>query len=129
VGRSVDCSCGPACVVIIRALGHGGTCPTAGVPGPVPELVAQLESALEDLRTLSRIPRGINEFVMRCRFWFEALTAVGSVGFFLLTVLWINWIELLFGLDPSMPTAPLSGAQPTDVLVAEYLSMSDSPSR
>jgi len=49
--------------------------------------VAQLESALEDLRTLSRIPRGINEFVTRCRFWFEGLTAIGSAGSFLLTVL------------------------------------------
>jgi hypothetical protein len=37
---------------------------------------------------------------MGCRFWFEALTVIGSARFFLLTVLWMNWIELLFGLDP-----------------------------
>jgi hypothetical protein len=66
----------------------------------VPELVAQLASVLEDLRTLSRIPRGINEFITVCRFWFEALTVIGSARFFLLTVLWMNWTELLFGLDP-----------------------------
>ena len=125
----MDCSCGPACVVIIRAPGHGGTCPTAGVPGPVPELVAQLASVLEDLRTLSRIPREINEFVTRCRFWFEGLTAIGSARSFLLTVLWMNWIELLFGLDPDHANGSIEWAQPTAVLVAEFLYMSDLPSR
>ncbi len=34
------------------------------------------------------------------RFWFESLAAAVSTGSFLLTVLWKDWIELLFGLDP-----------------------------
>ena len=34
VGRPVDSSCGPARVVIFRALGHGGTSPTAGASWP-----------------------------------------------------------------------------------------------
>ena len=37
---------------------------------------------------------------LRWRFWFESLATAGSAGFFLLTVLWKDWIELLFGLDP-----------------------------
>jgi hypothetical protein len=74
--------------------------------------MAQLESALEDLRTLSRIPRGINEFITRCRFWFEGLAAIGSAGFFLLTVLWMNRIELLFGHDPDHANGSIEWAEP-----------------
>jgi hypothetical protein len=34
------------------------------------------------------------------RFWIEAILAGASGVFFLLTVLWDDWIEVVFGVDP-----------------------------
>jgi len=50
---------------------------------------------------------------------FEGLTAIGSAGSFLLTVLGMNRIELLFGLDPDHSNGSIKWPQPTAVLVAE----------
>jgi hypothetical protein len=36
----------------------------------------------------------------RARFWVEAGCATASGIFFLLTVVWADWIEIVFGIDP-----------------------------
>jgi hypothetical protein len=41
----------------------------------------------------------------------------------------MNWIELLFGLDPDHANGSIEWAQPTAVLVAEFLCTGDLPSR
>jgi hypothetical protein len=37
---------------------------------------------------------------LRRRFWIEAALALLSAFFLLLTVLWQDWIEIVFGVDP-----------------------------
>lgn len=37
---------------------------------------------------------------VRIRFWVEAALATFSGVFFLLTLLWKDWIEIVFGVDP-----------------------------
>jgi hypothetical protein len=37
---------------------------------------------------------------VRIRFWVEAALATFSGVFFLLTLLWKDWIEIIFGVDP-----------------------------
>jgi hypothetical protein len=37
---------------------------------------------------------------VRIRFWVETALATFSGVFFLLTLLWKDWIEIIFGIDP-----------------------------
>ncbi len=37
---------------------------------------------------------------LRGRFWFEAVLGGLSLLFLVLTVLWTDWIEIVFGVDP-----------------------------
>ena len=37
---------------------------------------------------------------LRARFWVEAFLAAVSVVFLILTLLWKDWIEIVFGMDP-----------------------------
>lgn len=44
---------------------------------------------------------------VRTRFWLEAILAALSTGFFILTLLSRNWIEIVFGVDPDNSSGSL----------------------
>ena len=46
----------------------------------------------------------------RRRLWVESALAALSTVFFLLTLLWNNWIELAFGVDPDRRSGALEWA-------------------
>jgi hypothetical protein len=44
---------------------------------------------------------------VRTRFWLEAILAALSTGLFILTLLFRNWIEIVFGVDPDKSSGSL----------------------
>jgi hypothetical protein len=47
---------------------------------------------------------------LRIRFWFEAAAALCTCCLALLAVVWPDWIELLFGVDPDHASGQLEWA-------------------
>jgi hypothetical protein len=47
---------------------------------------------------------------LRRRFWVETILALVSAFFLLLTVLWQDWIEIVFGVDPDHYSGTLERA-------------------
>jgi hypothetical protein len=45
-------------------------------------------------------PWGSGDVRLRRRFWVELTLAAASAVFLLLTLLWKDWIEIVFGVDP-----------------------------
>jgi hypothetical protein len=55
---------------------------------------------------------------LRIRFWFEAVTAVCASCVALLTLVWPDWIEFLFGVDPDHGSGRLESALVVGLAVA-----------
>jgi hypothetical protein len=47
---------------------------------------------------------------LRPLFWIEALLALGNAALLVMTVLWKDWIEIVFDVDPDAGSAPSNGA-------------------
>jgi hypothetical protein len=55
---------------------------------------------------------------MRIRFWVEAGLATFSAGIFLLTLVWKDWIEIIFRIDPDHHSGSLEWLIVSAALVA-----------
>jgi len=55
---------------------------------------------------------------LRVRFWFEAAIALCTCCLALLTILWPDWIELVFGVDPDHGSGRLEWAAVAALAVA-----------
>jgi hypothetical protein len=56
--------------------------------------------------------------MLRIRFWFETATALSTCCLALLTLVWPDWIELVFGVDPDHGSGRLEWAAVAALAVA-----------
>jgi hypothetical protein len=47
---------------------------------------------------------------LRRRFWFELATAISSIALLMITLVWNDWIEPMFGVDPDHHSGSLEWA-------------------
>jgi hypothetical protein len=60
---------------------------------------------------------------LRRRFWIEIAIAAASLGLLVLTMLWEEWIELLFGVSPDGGSGELEWAITSVVVVLTVASL------
>jgi DMSO/TMAO reductase YedYZ heme-binding membrane subunit len=58
---------------------------------------------------------------LRTRFWVEAVFGCASAFLFVLTLVWRDWIEALFGVDPDHHSGSLEWTVASVLLVAALL--------
>jgi hypothetical protein len=62
------------------------------------------------LPAISRHEGDLMEHRLRLRFWLESAVALGSAFLFVLTLVWPDWIEGVFGTDPDHGSGALEWA-------------------